>query len=259
MARFKLIIEYEGTRFNGWQFQKNQPTIQGKLMETCREVFGTDKFEIYGSGRTDAGVHALKQTAHLEVKTMLAPHIIKMKINDLLPADINVLNVEKTGKNFHARHDAVSRSYIYHIAKRRTAFGKKYVWWIKDELNVEKMNEAASLFSGLKDFASFGNDDPEEKSTKVKLEFCRIYENENSILIHISGSHFLWKMVRRMVGVLVEVGRGKLSVEKVNSYLNNYSKEPAKFTAPPSGLYLENVYYKEDKIETDPHFILNLI
>ncbi|NLT51089.1 MAG: tRNA pseudouridine(38-40) synthase TruA [Ignavibacteria bacterium] len=258
MGRFKLTIEYEGTRFNGWQFQKNQPTVQGKIMEACREVFNTDNFELYGAGRTDAGVHALFQVAHLDVKTMLAPHIIRMKINDLLPADICILNVEKVSSNFHARHDAVSRSYVYHISKRRTAFGKKLVWWIKDELDARKMGQAAELFEGMNDFRSFGNDDPDEKSTKVKIDKCHIYESETSILIHIVGSHFLWKMVRRMVGVLVEVGRGRITLDKVSLFLNKDSKEPAKYTAPPSGLYLEKVYYKGDKIEEEPLYVLNL-
>jgi tRNA pseudouridine38-40 synthase len=258
MARFKLTLEYEGTRYNGWQYQKNQPTVQGKIMEACREAFGTDNFELYGSGRTDAGVHAISQVAHLDIKTVLAPHIIRMKINDLLPPDINIKNVEKARPEFHARHDAIARSYVYHISKRRTAFGKKYVWWIKDELDVEKMSKAAGLFSGLKDFASFGNDDPDEKSTKVKIDFCRIYESDTSILIHIVASHFLWKMIRRMVGVLVETGRGKISQEKVNSYINSFSKEPAKYTAPPSGLFFECVYYKVDVISEEPKFIVNI-
>src|SRR5438045_739551 len=170
MARFKLYIEYEGTRYSGWQVQKNARTVQGELLDIARKVFNTSTVEIYGSGRTDAGVHALQQVAHLDVKTMLAPEIIRMKLNDELPADINVLEVEKASPNFHARHDAMSRSYLYQISRRRTAFGKRYVWWIKDELNIERMWEAAKLFVGMKDFQSFTADDPEEKSTKVEIE-----------------------------------------------------------------------------------------
>jgi len=128
MARFKLYVEYDGTRYSGWQMQKNSKTVQGTLMNAADQIFKGEKADIQGSGRTDSGVHALCQVAHLEVKTMLAPEILRMKFNDLLPHDINILEVEKTHKNFHARHDADKRSYIYQISKRRTAFGKPFVW-----------------------------------------------------------------------------------------------------------------------------------
>ncbi len=247
MSRFKLYIEYEGTRFRGWQIQKNARSVQGELSSVIKKVFYPAVFDFQGSGRTDAGVHALRQVAHLDVKTTIPAEIIRLKLNDELPADINILGVEKAPKNFHARHDAIYRSYIYQISRRRTAFGKKYVWWIKDKLDFEKMNQAAGLFIGLKNFQSFTDDDPEEKSTKVKLEEIQMKESGDLILIRITGSHFIWKMVRRVVGVLAEVGRGNLSMGKVNEYINTKSDEPARYTAPPSGLFLEQVYYKDDK------------
>lgn len=131
MSRFRLYIEYEGTRYSGWQIQQNARTVQGEISAAVKSIFKTGNFELYGSGRTDAGVHALLQTAHLDVKTMLAPEIIRMKLNDELPADINILEAEKAPASFHARHDAIARSYLYQISRRRTAFGKRYVWWIK--------------------------------------------------------------------------------------------------------------------------------
>ena len=163
MARFKLTIEYEGTRFSGWQVQKNARTVQGEINDAIGKVFGTHGFEFYGSGRTDAGVHALQQVAHLDIKTVLAPEIIRMKLNDELPADINIIEVEKATNDFHARHDAMARSYLYQISRRRTAFGKRYVWWVKDPLDIVKMRQTAEMFIGLKDFQSFTADDPEEK------------------------------------------------------------------------------------------------
>ncbi len=251
MARFKLSLEYEGTRYSGWQKQNNAKTVQGTLLKAAGEVFPGAKFDIQGSGRTDSGVHALRQVAHLEVKTMLAPEIIRMKLNDKLPHDINILKVEKANPKFHARHDAVARSYIYQISKRRTAFGKNYVWWIKDKLDVTAMAGAAQLFEGMHDFDSFSDDDKEEKSTKVLIEEVKLKEDEDLIIIKIIGSHFLWKMVRRIVGVLVEVGRGKQNKDDILFYLNNKSNVPAKYTAPPSGLYLEQVIYKEEKLRTE--------
>ncbi len=247
MSHFKLYIEYEGTRFSGWQVQKNARTVQGELIGAIKTAFDAGDFDFQGSGRTDAGVHALRQVAHLKIQTSLSPEIIRMKLNDELPADIKMLRGERAPKSFHARHDAVSRSYVYQISRRRTAFGKRYVWWIKDRLHFEKMKQAAELFVGMKNFQSFTDDDPEEKSTKVMVEEIQMKESGDLILIRISGSHFIWKMVRRVIGVIAEVGRGKLSLEKVQEYMDTKSGEPAKLTAPPSGLFLEQVIYKGDK------------
>lgn len=243
MARFKVYIEYEGTRYSGWQVQKNARTVQGELIGAAKTVFKTSDFELYGAGRTDAGVHALCQVAHLDVQTMLAPEIIRMKMNDELPADINILEVQKAPPSFHARYDAVARSYIYQISRRRSAFGKRFVWWIKDRLDTKKMRHAAELFIGMKNFESFTADDPEEKSTRVQIEHIDFRETGDLLLLRVVGSHFLWKMVRQMVGVLVEVGRGTLSTNDVKEFLHTPSDIPAQCTAPPSGLFLERVYY----------------
>jgi len=247
MSRFKIVLEYEGTRYSGWQVQKNARTVQGELNGAIRTVFATDDFEFMGAGRTDAGVHALQQVAHLDVSTMLAPEIIRMKLNDKLPADINILEVAKTGPRFHARTDAVARSYLYQISRRRTAFGKRFVWWIREQLEPARMKDAAELFTGLKDFRSFTADDPEEKSTKVEVESIELAEAGELILVRCVGSHFVWKMVRRMVGVLAEVGRGALTADDVHRMLIEKSDEPAAVTAPPSGLFLERVYYRGEE------------
>jgi tRNA pseudouridine38-40 synthase len=246
MARFKIFIEYEGTRYSGWQMQKNSKSIQGKLYEVAGKIFTGEKTEIYGSGRTDSGVHALCQVAHLEVRTMLAPEIIRMKFNDELPADINIIEIEKANPKFHARHDAKSRSYVYQISRRRTALGKPFVWWIKDELNFEKMVKASKLFIGMHDFRSFADKDEEEKSTKVLIENIQLKEEGDLILVRLTGSHFLWKMVRRIIGVLVEIGRGKLEEKDIKYFLEHDSPTPAKYTAPPSGLFLEKVVYDKE-------------
>jgi len=247
MSRFKLYIEYEGTRYSGWQKQQNSRTVQGTLLKAADEIFGSGKADIQGSGRTDSGVHALCQIAHLEAKSMLAPEIMRLKFNDKLPHDINILEIEKAAPNFHARHDAVSRSYLYQISRRRTAFGKNYVWWIKDKLNFNKMQEAAKEFTGMHDFSSFAEEDKEEKSTKVLIEEIQLKEEGSLILIRITGSHFLWKMVRRITGVLAEIGRGNMNVNDVSLMLSRKTNSAAKYTAPPSGLFLEQVLYKGDK------------
>jgi tRNA pseudouridine38-40 synthase len=250
-SRFKLFIEYDGTRFSGWQRQENARTIQGTIIQSAKEIFGNDFFDLQGAGRTDSGVHALEQVAHLDARTVLAPEIIRMKLNDLLPSDINITQVEKANQKFHARHDAKSRSYLYQISRRRTAFGKKYVWWIKDKLDFNKIESASKLLIGLHDFTSFSDDDPEEKSTKVLINDVQLKEEGDLILIRIVGSHFIWKMVRRIVGVLVEVGRENKSEQDILNYLNVKSNEVAKFTAPPSGLFLEKVLYEAEKLSDE--------
>ena len=250
-SRFKIIVEYEGTRYSGWQRQENAKTIQGSIVKTARDIFEDDFLDLQGSGRTDSGVHALHQVAHLDAKTVLAPEIIRMKLNDMLPYDINILDVQKVNQNFHARHDAKARSYIYQISRRRTAFGKNFVWWIKDKLDFRKMEATSKYFIGMNNFVSFSDDDPEDKSTKVLINDIQLKEEGDLILIRIIGSHFIWKMVRRIVGILAEVGRGRKTEKDVLFYLNNKSSEPSKYTAPPSGLFLEKVIYEGEIIPKD--------
>jgi tRNA pseudouridine38-40 synthase len=249
MPRFKLLIEYAGTRYSGWQIQQNARTIQGELDRAVREISGRKDFELYGSGRTDAGVHALGQVAHLELYTTLAPEPLRRKINDELPADIHVRAVDKAPHKFHARHDAIARTYLYQIARRRTAFAKPYVWWIREPLDLAAMRDTAAAFVGMKNFASFTDDDPDEKSTKVLVEGLELAEAGALILVRIHGSHFLWKMVRRIVGVLAAVGRGELKTAAAASFLEDGKRAAtaAALTAPAAGLFLEGVYYKGDR------------
>lgn len=247
--KFKLFIEYDGTNYSGWQKQNNAKTVQGTLIKSIESAFKKSKVEnifkdLQGSGRTDSGVHAIEQVAHLECETMLAPYIMKIKFNDELPSDINILDIKKTDSRFHARHSAISRQYLYRISKRRTAFEKKYVWWIKDKLDIEAMKDSSKLLKGINDFRSFSEPEKENKSTKVLIEAIEFTEEDDLIYFRIRASHFLWKMVRRITGTLVEIGRGNINQSKFRYYLDNDSAEPAKFTAPPSGLFLEKVFYK---------------
>jgi tRNA pseudouridine38-40 synthase len=252
VPRFKLVIEYAGTRYSGWQIQKNARTVQGEIDRAIREVSQRREFELYGSGRTDAGVHALAQVAHLELYTNLAPEPLRRRINDELPADIHIISAEKAPHRFHARHDAVSRSYLYQISRRRTAFGKPFVWWVRDPLDLTAMRRAADAFVGRQDFAAFSDDDPEEKSTVVVLESLDIVESGALVLVRVQGSHFLWKMVRRVVGVLAAIGRGEMQPADAARWLGSGTAPkgaatPAALTAPAAGLFLEKVTYKGER------------
>src|SRR6185436_5183139 len=190
--RFKLLIEYAGTRYRGWQIQKNARTVQGELFRAIEVASGRKNFELYGSGRTDAGVHALHQVAHLDLETRQAPRALQYALNDALPTDINVLSVERMSHRFHARHSAVARSYLYQICRRRTAFAKPFVWWVKDPLDAKAMAEAARVFVGMHDFRSFTDADADEASTRVLVEGVELGEDGDLILIRVVGSHFLW-------------------------------------------------------------------
>lgn len=246
--KYKITLEYDGTNYSGWQKQNNAKSIQGALVTAAQNFLGTP-VEIQGAGRTDAGVHALAQVAHLESSKKIEPGTLRIGLNDNLPAGINILQVENAPPRFHARHSAISRSYFYLISRRRTAFGKRYVWWIKDNLNIKKMQRALDVFSGFHDFASFADKRMDkEASTKVNVESVQLKEFDNVIALRIVGSHFLWKMVRRIAGITAEAGRGKLTIHDIEQMLNFPSDVPAQYTAPPSGLYLEKVLYEGDKL-----------
>jgi tRNA pseudouridine38-40 synthase len=224
--------------------------VQGEIERAIGTATREKAFEFMGSGRTDAGVHALRQVAHLDVRKALPAETLRRGINDDLPADIHVLAVDSVPHRFHARHSAVARSYLYQIARRRSAFAKPYVWWVKEPLDLDRMTTAASRFNGMHDFHAFSDDDPEEKSTDVLVEDVTIAVDGELILLRVGGSHFIWKMVRRMAGVLVEVGKKQLDPDDVTSLLSGRPgtglPTPASLTAPASGLFLERVFYDGD-------------
>jgi tRNA pseudouridine38-40 synthase len=256
VPRYKLTIEYAGTKYSGWQKQKNARTVQGELESAIGDATREKTFEFMGSGRTDAGVHALRQIAHLDVRKPLPAETLRRAVNDNLPADIHVLAVDSVPHRFHARHAALARSYLYQVSRRRSAFAKPFVWWVKDALDLDRMQQAAARFTGMHDFQAFSDDDPDEKSTDVLVEEVTLAEDGDLILIRVGGSHFIWKMVRRMVGVLVDIGKGDLEIDDVATLLGNPQHgsppqkklpTPAQLTAPASGLFLERVFYQGDQ------------
>ena len=246
MPTYKLTIEYEGTRYSGWQAQGNtQKTVQGHLLRAARDVVG--EVDIGGAGRTDAGVHAAAQVAHLRMHKAMDPLLLTRKINDLLPHDIHILRATRARDNFHARHDAISRVYLYQISTRRSAFAKPFVWWIKDSLDVDAMQRAASSIAGRHDFSAFTDKRlaPDE-SRIVVVERCELARAGDLILVRIAASHFLWKMVRKLISFLVEIGRG--NEKEIASRLKR-NAEPYAPTAPPSGLFLEAIVYENESFD----------
>lgn len=249
MATWKLIIEYDGSKYSGWQEQNNARTVQGELRKAAEEFLKCDA-EIQGSGRTDAGVHALAQVAHLRsrVKTPPHPDLLRRSLNDALPSDIAILEAERVPDAFHARHDAVSRTYVYQISTRKTAFSKKHVWWVKDKLDVAAMARAADTLVGRHDFICFRAEDPSKPndSTVVVVESASVELDEDLIQFRIEASHFLWRMVRRLVGALVKLGKGEIAESDFAKLLAgkcDHKLNVASWTAPSAGLFLESVRY----------------
>lgn len=246
--RFKLALEFDGGRYSGWQKQDDAKSIQGSLLKAAAELFGAE-VDVQGSGRTDSGVHGLRFTAHLEAHTEQSPAEIGARLNEILPKDIAILECKRAGARFHARHNCIGRSYLYQIAKRKTALCRDYSWQVEEGLHTGFMQEAAIALVGMHDFTSFTDRQAiKKKSPLVMVNTAQITETEDLILFRIVGSHFLWKMVRRIVGVLVEVGKGNLTVAEVSRFL----EEPVvlkQYTAPSHGLFFERAFYDQEELD----------
>jgi len=254
---WKLIIEYDGTKYSGWQEQRNARTVLGQLRRAAEDFLGCE-VDMQGAGRTDAGVHARAQVAHLRVRAAKDskrrnwphPDEILRAMNSRLPSDVCVLDAAEAANSFHARHDAIARTYLYQISTRRTAFFKKYVWWVREPLDAAAMARAARMLIGRHDFRAFRAEDASrpDESPIVVVEDAGIESEGDLILFRITASHFLWRMVRRIVGVLVKLGRGEVTERDFAGLLEgktNPALDVAAWTAPASGLFLERVIYPE--------------
>jgi len=248
MKTYRIDVEFDGTRYHGWQEQKNARTVAGELRRAIERSGAPEIRDLGGSGRTDAGVHALAQTAHLRFAGPIDPEAFREAVNNHLPADIHLLAVRAAPARFHARHQALRRSYLYQISRRRTGLAKRHVWWVKRPLDIERMAAAAALLEGRHDFANFCERPDKQESTIVVLEQAAVVPAAALVLVRLVASHFLWKMTRRIVGVLVEIGAGRLDPAVVADLLAGAKApggalSPAQWTAPPSGLFLERVIY----------------
>lgn len=248
MARFKLTLEYEGTSFVGWQRQASLPSVQGQL-EACFFDFLGKPVDVWGSGRTDAGVHATGQVAHVDVPKSYSPFAIQGAINKRLrDVPITVLSVEEVPADFHARFSALSRSYEYKILNQRAApaLERHRMWWVIRPLSVEAMTEAASYLLGHQDFSSFRNSQCQASSPFKTLDEFSVERRGNLIVIKARARSFLHNQVRNMVGTLKRVGEGSWPPHKVKEILEAKDRRRAGPTAPPHGLYLTQVCFGEE-------------
>jgi tRNA pseudouridine38-40 synthase len=245
MPRFKLTLEYEGTSFSGWQQQPGFQTVQGTLEEAFTD-FLKEPVTVWGSGRTDAGVHARGQVAHVDISKDYPPFAIQGAITKrLLNFPISLLTVEEVPSDFHARFSAVSRSYEYIILNRRapSALEKYRAWWIISQLSIDAMAEAATYLIGHHDFSSFRDSRCQASSPLKTLNLLSVEKRGEFILIKARARSFLHHQVRNMVGTLMRVGKGAWSPKKVKEILDAKDRRLAGPTAPAKGLYLTQIEY----------------
>lgn len=243
---YKMVLQYEGTRYDGWQRQGNSAdTIQGKL-EAVLERLAGEPVEVHGSGRTDAGVHAMGQTAHFFLSEAREPETVRAYLNRYLPEDINVLSLETAPERFHSRLNAVRKVYGYQIetGPKRDVFVRRMQYGLGQELDVEAMRTAARILTGTHDFKSFCGNKNMKKSTVRSLTSVTIRQEGSMVVLAYVGNGFLQHMVRIMTGTLIEVGLGRREPEAVREILAARERQAAGFTAPPEGLTLSGVLYE---------------
>lgn len=245
--RYKLILEYEGTNLLGWQKQLDGPSVQ-EYVEKAIFNFCGEETEVYGAGRTDAGVHALGQVAHFDLEKTHDIFRIKEALNAhlrTLDAPVSILDVAMVDNNFNARFSAIGRSYIYRITNRRAPLilDKYRSWWVYVPLDVEKMRQGAKHLLGHHDFSSFRAAKCQAKSPLKTLDKLDISQNGEEITFYVEAKSFLHHQVRNMVGTLKMVGDGHLSPEDIATILEQKNREAAGPTAPAHGLYLNKIFY----------------
>lgn len=245
MRNFRIVLQYEGTKYQGWQKQESTGnTIQGKL-ENILTQMSNSPVEVHGAGRTDAGVHAKGQVAHFKIETDRSEKDIMQYLNRYLPEDIAVISLKEAGERFHARLNAVSKIYQYRIINSDIphVFDRRYTYEEIQTLNVYAMREAASVLEGTHDFRAFTSTKKGKKSTVRTIESISIEKIDDEIRLTYKGDGFLYHMVRILSGTLIEVGRGERSVESVSKALMSMDRQNAGFLAPAKGLTLLEVLY----------------
>ena len=256
LAAYRLLLEYDGGRFHGWQKQgpgqtrEGIRTVAGSLEHALHQA-GFRLVALGGSGRTDAGVHALGQVAHLHLEAKGAPRPgeLRRALDSTLPQDIAIRDVRTCPPAFHARHDAVDRTYLYQISRRRSALGKPWIWWVKHRLDLDRLIRAWTAFEGVQDLAAFAELDSEEDG-RSRLFRCEVAEAGSLILLRVRATHFFRRQVRRMVGAAVACGVGEEEPRRILEDLRNPTEAAnrlwAAHAAPASGLFLERVRYAGD-------------
>ena len=244
LFRYKITIQYDGSNYHGWQVQKDQTTIQSQIEEALK-VLTSQRIVIIGSGRTDAGVHALGQVAHFDLKKKIDKTILVNALNANMNNDIRVVNCEHVDSNFHARFSALKRFYSYRVRTNTFVLDRKFTHHT-NSLDIALLNEASQLIIGEHDFTSFSKNN-QKKINRICIIYDSIWNHNESVLNYsISGNRFLHHMVRYLVGTMIEVAKNKFSLSKFKELLISPREDVQIFKAPPNGLILEKVDYEEN-------------
>ncbi len=242
MRNIKLVLEYDGTDFHGWQFQPGLRTIQGEIQAALKTIF-RNEINVNAAGRTDTGVHARGQVANFLIDQAMPVNTITAALNGNLPRDIRIISAEEVDENFHARFSAIKRHYSYTITRREKAINRCYVWCHKAELNVAQMQQAANYLLGEHDFKAFCHIEEPLEHYRCFVETIQWEQNQELIILNIVANRFLHNMVRIIVGTMINVGRGYTAVEQIPAILESRDRSNAGPTVPAKGLCLEKVYY----------------
>ncbi|MBU1172572.1 MAG: tRNA pseudouridine(38-40) synthase TruA [Proteobacteria bacterium] len=244
LTNFKLTIEYDGSAFHGWQIQPGLPTIQNEIQRILKTMT-QEEIKIYGSGRTDAGVHALAQVAHFSCDTRISAERFRIALNLMLPPGIVIKDCQKVDASFHARYSVKKKTYRYSIFNSATprSIGRNYFWFIPKPLDIQAMQAAANHLVGEMDYKSFEGTGSPRTSTVRHIDRADFQTKDNWVIFEISANGFLKFMVRNIVGTLVDVGLGKLTPDEFRAIIQSKDRTKAGATAPPQGLFLVKVDY----------------
>lgn len=238
----RLMLEYDGTAFSGWQFQPGRRTVQGVLEEKLCELLG-ERISVVGSGRTDAGVHALGQTANFKTGKNMPLKAFSQGLNRLLPKDVAVLKAEEADPDFHARFDARKRLYRYQVISQRSPLRERYAWYVKHRLDFDVLDKVAGRVLGRHDFTSFSSAQAEVENHLVDVSKAGWRAKGDALIFEIEADRFLHNMVRILVGTMADMARGKIDPDAFAAILKSKDRRKAGRTAPAQGLFLVRVTY----------------
>ena len=242
MPRYKLTIEYDGTDFSGWQIQPDSRTVEEEIEKAMSQIL-QEPIDIIGQGRTDAGVHAKGQVAHVDLTDSIDKEKLLFGVNGLIGEEIQIQAIQEVHPDFHSRFDAISREYEYSLLKKASPLGNRTAWWPGQNVNIRKLEECIHLLKGEFDFSGFSKFNEENFTTLCTILKAELEEKDGMFVFRISANRFLRNMVRRLVGTMVEVGKEKLSVNEFEEKLCTPESNVRTFTAPAKGLVLSNVFY----------------
>ena len=246
MARYLIQLAYKGTNFNGWQRQKQGKaiTIQGSLEHSLSLVL-LEKIEVIGAGRTDTGVHASFYVAHFDSRQEIDTQKLAHKLNSFINKDITIILITKAPDNFHARYDAINRTYKYFIHTRPNPFIRDLSHYVYYSLDLDKMQKATQALFDYQDFKAFSKAHSGTKHYLVELHDAHWTKENDKLIFTISANRFLRNMVRAIVGTILEIGRGKLTIDEMRMFLEARNRRLSTFTAPANGLFLTDIKYTQ--------------